>query len=222
MRLGPVALFHAGHPVYGGVDRALGILAVRVAGGIALTLLRAGVGAGVECWQRAVDPLAAAGVRQQATFCGRWQCKGWRAIVARRPGLTLAMTAGAMGVGWPRWAGWAAMCLLHFHFGWQRCCWLPVSLVLTASALAALERRQELGLLAALGARRGRVRRLILLENGIVAVAGGALARPWRLCCGGLSGLARPRLPGWPWLSLRCWTCWLLASAWIGRCRCCG
>ena len=37
----------------------------------------------------------------------------------------------------------------------------------------ALERRAEFGLLAALGARPSRIRRLILLEYGIVAVGGG-------------------------------------------------
>ncbi len=91
-------------------------------------------------------------------------------------GMTLAMIAGTLGVGlaalswmnrraeatFPLWV--AAMLLVAC-----------ATLVLTSAALAALERRQELGLLAALGARRARVRQLILLENGIVALAGGTL-----------------------------------------------
>ena len=91
-------------------------------------------------------------------------------------GLTLAMIAGALGFGlaalswvnrraeatFPLWV--AGMLLLAC-----------ATLVLTSAALAALERRQELGLLAALGAPRRRVRRLILLENGIVALAGGTV-----------------------------------------------
>ncbi len=48
-------------------------------------------------------------------------------------------------------------------------------LVLTAAALAAWERRQEYALLVALGARPGRVRRLILLEYAIVALGAGSL-----------------------------------------------
>jgi predicted lysophospholipase L1 biosynthesis ABC-type transport system permease subunit len=91
-------------------------------------------------------------------------------------GMTLAMIAGTLGVGlaalswmnrraeatFPLWV--AAMLLVAC-----------ATLVLTSAALAALERRQELGLLAALGVRRARVRQLILLENGIVALAGGTL-----------------------------------------------
>jgi putative ABC transport system permease protein len=86
------------------------------------------------------------------------------------------MTAGSLGVGlaalgslgrpdeavFPLWV--VAMLL-------AAC----ASLVMTTAGLAALERRQELGLLGALGARPGRVRRLILLEYGIVAVGGGLL-----------------------------------------------
>jgi putative ABC transport system permease protein len=63
------------------------------------------------------------------------------------------------------------------------------TLVLTSAALSALERRQELGLLAALGVRRGRVRRLILLENGIVALAGGALGALLALAAWALVGV---------------------------------
>lgn len=91
-------------------------------------------------------------------------------------GMTLAMTAGALGVGlaalsWASGNGRAAFPLWVAAMLLAAC----ASLVLTTSALAALERRQELGLLAALGAGRGRIRRLILLENAIVAVGGGTL-----------------------------------------------
>ena len=48
-------------------------------------------------------------------------------------------------------------------------------LVLTAAALAALERRREFGLLVALGTRPSRLRRMVFLEYGIVAVGGGVL-----------------------------------------------
>ncbi|HSN75272.1 MAG TPA: FtsX-like permease family protein [Anaerolineae bacterium] len=105
-------------------------------------------------------------------------------------GMTLAMIAGTLGVGlaalswmnrraeatFPLWV--AAMLLVAC-----------ATLVLTSAALAALERRQELGLLAALGARRGRVRRLILLENGIVALAGGALGAALALLAWALVGV---------------------------------
>lgn len=91
-------------------------------------------------------------------------------------GMTLAMTAGALGVGLAA-LGWVSDNVPATFPLWVAAMLLVAcaSLVLTTSALAALERRQELGLLAALGARRARVRGLILLENGIVAVAGGAL-----------------------------------------------
>jgi putative ABC transport system permease protein len=69
------------------------------------------------------------------------------------------------------------------------------TLVLTSAALAALERRQELGLLAALGARRSRVRRLILLENGIVALAGGTLGAALALAAWALVGAGSGNWP---------------------------
>jgi predicted lysophospholipase L1 biosynthesis ABC-type transport system permease subunit len=91
-------------------------------------------------------------------------------------GITLAMTAGALGVGL------AALAVASGSPGNAFPIWIvalllasSATLVLTAAALAALERRQELGLLAALGARPGWVRRLILLEYGIVALGGGSL-----------------------------------------------
>ena len=91
-------------------------------------------------------------------------------------GMTLAMTAGALGVGLAA-LGWVSGDVPATFPLWVAAMLLVAcaSLVLTTSALAALERRQELGLLAALGARRSRVRGLILLENGIVALAGGTL-----------------------------------------------
>lgn len=91
-------------------------------------------------------------------------------------GTTLAMTAGALGVGLAA-LGWATRPSEAAFPLWAAAMLLITcaSLVLTTAALAALERRQELGLLAALGARPGQVRRLILLENGIMAVGGGTL-----------------------------------------------
>ncbi len=91
-------------------------------------------------------------------------------------GMTLAMIAGAFGFGlaalsWVNRRAEATFPLWVAGMLLVAC----ATLVLTSAALSALERRQELGLLAALGVRRGRVRRLILLENGIVALAGGAL-----------------------------------------------
>lgn len=91
-------------------------------------------------------------------------------------GLTLAMIAGALGFGlaalsWVNRRAEATFPLWVAGMLLAAC----ATLVLTSAALAALERRQELGLLAALGASRRRVRRLILLENGIVALAGGAV-----------------------------------------------
>jgi predicted lysophospholipase L1 biosynthesis ABC-type transport system permease subunit len=111
-------------------------------------------------------------------------------------GMTLAMIAGTLGVGlaalswmsrraeatFPLWV--AAMLLVAC-----------ATLVLTSAALAALERRQELGLLAALGARRSRVRRLILLENGIVALAGGTLGAALALAAWALVGAGSGNWP---------------------------
>jgi predicted lysophospholipase L1 biosynthesis ABC-type transport system permease subunit len=91
-------------------------------------------------------------------------------------GMTLAMTAGALGVGVAA-LGWVGDSVRAAFPLWVAGMLLLAcaSLVMTTSALAALERRQELGLLAALGARRGRIYRLILLENAIISLAGGAL-----------------------------------------------
>ena len=133
-------------------------------------------------------------------------------------GMTLAMTAGALGfvlaaLGWlsrlavatfPLWV--AAMLLVAC-----------ATLVLTTAALAALERRQELGLLAALGARRGRVRRLILLENGIVALAGGALGALLAVLAWSIAGSSGAWLT-WPVVLVIVVVDVLaaLATAWVG------
>lgn len=107
-------------------------------------------------------------------------------------GMTLAMTAGALGVGLAALGsvGQAPRSQVIFPV-WVAAVLLATcaSLVMTTAALAALERRPELGLLAALGARPGRVRRLILLEYGIVAVGGGSLGALLALWAWWLSGL---------------------------------
>lgn len=196
----------------------LGILAVGLRAGIALTalalalavLLNAGswlltrfywrlpAPEGKPLWSLAVQGLARH--RRQTT------------------GMTLAMTAGALGVGLAA-LGWVDSNESAAFPLWVAAMLLVVcaSLVLTTSALAALERRQELGLLAALGARRGRVRRLILLENSIVAVAGGAL--------GAALAVIAWRLIGSDWTQIAAATVLVialldvlaaLAAAWIG------
>jgi ABC-type antimicrobial peptide transport system permease subunit len=74
----------------------------------------------------------------------------------------LALLAGGEGGIFPLWV--AAGVLVA-----------GAGLVLTAAALAALERRREFGLLVALGARPKWVQRMVLLEYGIVAIGGGLL-----------------------------------------------
>ena len=107
---------------------------------------------------------------------GVWRCKALARYPRHTAGLTLAMIAGAYAVGLAALAtsngapifsfpAWVAGGILVAGGG----------LVLTAAALAALERRQELALLVALGVRPSRVRQLTLLEYGIVAVCGGTL-----------------------------------------------
>lgn len=100
--------------------------------------------------------------------------------LARHPrhtaGLSLAMITGSYAVG---------LALLSLLKGgadgsfpmWVACGVLVAGggLVLTAAALAALERRREFGLLVAIGARPSRVRRMVFLEYGIVALGGGVL-----------------------------------------------
>lgn len=105
-------------------------------------------------------------------------------------GMTLAMIAGALGFGlaalsWVNRRAEATFPLWVAGMLLVAC----ATLVLTSAALSALERRQELGLLAALGVRRGRVRRLILLENSIVALAGGALGALLALLAWALVGV---------------------------------
>lgn len=113
-------------------------------------------------------------------------------------GMTLAMIAGSLGFGLAAlsWVNRRAEAAFPFWVAGMLLL-ACATLVLTSAALAALERRQELGLLAALGVRRGRVRRLILLENGIVALAGGALGAllallAWALAAGPASSTAWP------------------------------
>jgi predicted lysophospholipase L1 biosynthesis ABC-type transport system permease subunit len=100
--------------------------------------------------------------------------------LARHPrhtaGMTLALTTGSYSVGLAALTWLDGLADSAFPF------WVAVmvlvagaSLVLTAASLAALERRQEYGLLIALGARRSRLWRLILLEYAIVAAGGGTL-----------------------------------------------
>lgn len=100
--------------------------------------------------------------------------------LARHPrhtaGLTLALTAGSYSVGVAALSWLDGQVDSAFPF-WMAGMVLvgAASLVLTAASLAALERRREYGLLMALGARRSRLWRLILLEYAIVAFGGGAL-----------------------------------------------
>ena len=100
--------------------------------------------------------------------------------LARHPrhtaGLTLALTTGSYSVGLAALTWLDGLADSAFPF-WVAGMVLVAgaSLVLTAASLAALERRREYGLLMALGARRHRLWRLILLEYAIVAVGGGSL-----------------------------------------------
>ncbi len=100
--------------------------------------------------------------------------------LARHPNhtaaVTLALTSGSYG------AGLAALGLLNQGLDATFTFWVAgmimvagAGLVLTIAALSALERRWEFGLLMALGARAGRVWRLILLEYAIVAMGAGSL-----------------------------------------------
>ena len=100
--------------------------------------------------------------------------------LARHPrhtaGLSLAMITGSYAVGL------ALLSLLRGGADGSFPVWVAGGvlvagggLVLTAAALAALERRREFGLLVALGTRPSRLRRMVFLEYGIVAVGGGVL-----------------------------------------------
>jgi len=139
--------------------------------------------------------------------------------LARHPnhtaGMVLAMTAGAYGTGLAAlsWVGrtvgsafplWVAGLILVAGAG----------LVLAIAALATRERRWEFGLLMALGARIGRVRRLVLLEFAIVALGGGALGALLALINWSGSGSRS----GW-WMALGIVVADLLAAlltAWMG------
>ena len=133
-------------------------------------------------------------------------------------GMTLAMTAGALGFGLAA-LGWLSRMAVATFPLWVAAMLLVAcaTLVLTTAALAALERRQELGLLAALGARRGRVRRLILLENGIVALAGGALGALMAVLAWSIAGNTSALLT-WPVALVVVVVDVLaaLATAWVG------
>ncbi|RIK40613.1 MAG: hypothetical protein DCC55_14540 [Chloroflexi bacterium] len=100
--------------------------------------------------------------------------------LARHPrhtaGMTLALTTGSYSVGLAALTWLDGLADSAFPF-WVAAMVLVAgaSLVLTAASLAALERRREYGLLIALGARRSRLWRLILLEYAIVAAGGGTL-----------------------------------------------
>lgn len=107
----------------------------------------------------------------------------WRMALhglARSPrhtaGLTLSMIAGAYAVGMAGLAAIEGAPVVGFP-AWVAGGVLVAGsgLVWTAASLAALERRQELALLVSLGVRPSRVRRLMLLEYGIVAFCGGSL-----------------------------------------------
>ena len=94
----------------------------------------------------------------------------------RTAGMVLALTTGAFGVGM------AALSWLDGRADAALPLWVAgmvlvagASLVLAIAALAARERRDELRLLRALGARTNRVRRLIMMEYAIVALGGGSL-----------------------------------------------
>lgn len=113
-------------------------------------------------------------------------------------GMTLAMTAGALGFGLAA-LGWLSRLAIATFPLWVAAMLLVAcaTLVLTTSALAALERRQELGLLAALGVRRSLVRRFILLENSIVALAGGTLGALLALVAWSIAGRSSATV-SWP------------------------
>jgi len=105
----------------------------------------------------------------------------WRLAVqglARHPrhtaSLTLALTTGSYGVGIAA-LGWVTSDATFSFWVAAMILISGASLVLTAASLAVLERRRELALIMALGARPQRVWRLILLEYSIVALGGGTL-----------------------------------------------
>jgi predicted lysophospholipase L1 biosynthesis ABC-type transport system permease subunit len=100
--------------------------------------------------------------------------------LARHPnhtaGMTLAMTAGAYAVGMAALSWLASAGFARFPF-WVAGLILMAgaTLVFTVAALAVWERRTELAMVRALGARRNRLWQLVLLEYGIVALGGGSV-----------------------------------------------
>lgn len=100
--------------------------------------------------------------------------------LARHPnhtaGMTLAMTAGAYAVGMAGLSWLTSNGLARFPL-WVAALILlaGATLVFTVAALAVLERRTELTMLRALGARRRRLLQLVLLEYSIVAIGGGSV-----------------------------------------------
>lgn len=113
--------------------------------------------------------------------------------LARHPnhtaGMTLALTAGAYAIGMAALSWLASAGFARFPF-WVAALILlaGASLVFTVAALAVFERRTELTMLRALGARRNRLWRLVLLEYGIVAIGGGTVGALMALVNWALSG----------------------------------
>ncbi|HRW04400.1 MAG TPA: hypothetical protein P5121_04860 [Caldilineaceae bacterium] len=139
--------------------------------------------------------------------------------LARHPnhtaGMTLAMTAGAYAVGLAGLSWLASRGVARFPF-WVAALILlaGATLVFTVAALAVLERRGELGLLQALGARRGRLWQLVLLEYGIVAIGGGGVGA----CMALVNWVAAGQREQW-WTALALILldlCGALATAWLG------
>ena len=113
--------------------------------------------------------------------------------LARQPnhtaGMTLAMTAGAYAVGMAALSWLASAGFARFPF-WVAALILlaGATLVFTVAALAVYDRRTELTMLRALGARRNRLWQLVLLEYAIVAIGGGTVGALMALVNWALSG----------------------------------
>ncbi len=91
-------------------------------------------------------------------------------------GMALSFIAGAYGTGMAVLTWWESDNNAIFPF-WVAGVILTAtaSLVLTIASMAAWERRREFGMLTALGAKRGQLRRLVLLEYTTVAGSAGLL-----------------------------------------------
>lgn len=139
--------------------------------------------------------------------------------LARHPnytaGMTLAMAAGTYAVGLAALSWLVSGGTVHFPF-WVAALVLvaAATLVFTVAALAVWERRTELAMLQALGARRRRLRQFILLEYGIVALGGGSVGAFLALATWALAGIQQQ----WPVaLALMCVNLLgALFTAWIG------